>query len=152
MKRALALAAVAPFASACTGTPGARAGPSTGPAIKMASWNLGHLAEANGSDCRPCTDADYAAMRAYVDRLGADVIAFQEVESKAAAERVFDPSIYTVVIEERIGTDRGGECRGREGLTINAQPGLRGSQRHPVRTPASRRSSARIWLAVHCWG
>ncbi|MFN3667881.1 MAG: hypothetical protein ACK4VY_01080 [Brevundimonas sp.] len=39
----------------------------------------------------------------------------------AAAERVFGPATYTVVIEERVGTDRGGQCRGREGLTINAQ-------------------------------
>lgn len=60
-------------------------------------------------------------MRAYVAGLDADVIAFQEVESKAAAERVFDPAIYTVVIEDRVGPNRGGECRGREGLTINAQ-------------------------------
>jgi len=60
-------------------------------------------------------------MRTYVADLNADVIAIQEVESKAAAERVFDPALYTVVIEERVGTDRGGFCRGREGLTINAQ-------------------------------
>lgn len=87
----------------------------------LASWNMEHLAEADGSGCRPRTEADYAAMRAYVESLGADVIAFQEVESKAAAERVFDPAIYTVVIEDRVGTNRRGECRGREGLTINAQ-------------------------------
>ncbi len=87
----------------------------------LAAWNMEHLAERNGSGCRPRTDADYAAMRAYIDELAADVIAFQEVESKAAAERVFDPVIYTVVIEERVGTDRRGECRGQEGLTINAQ-------------------------------
>lgn len=80
-----------------------------------------HLAEANGTGCRPRTDEDYAAMRRYVDALDADVVAFQEIESKAAAERVFDPSTYTVVIEERVGSDRGGECRGREGLTIRAQ-------------------------------
>ena len=80
-----------------------------------------HLAERNGSGCRPRTDADYAAMRAYVDAMAADVIAFQEVESRAAAERVFDPSRYSVVIEARIGTGRNGECGGRPGLTINAQ-------------------------------
>lgn len=92
-----------------------------GPAIKLASWNMEHLAERNGSGCRPRTDADYAAMRAYVADLGADVIAIQEVESQAAAERVFDPALYTVIVEDRVGTDRGGECRGELGLTINAQ-------------------------------
>lgn len=80
-----------------------------------------HLAETNGSGCRPRTEADYAAMRAYASGLEADVIAFQEVESRVAAERVFDPAIYTVLIEARTGSDRGGACNGREGLTINAQ-------------------------------
>ncbi|MDQ3040455.1 MAG: endonuclease/exonuclease/phosphatase family protein [Pseudomonadota bacterium] len=87
----------------------------------MATWNMEHLAERNGSGCRPRTDADYAAMRDYVGALEADVIAFQEVESRAAAERVFDPLVYTVLIEQRVGTNRRGECGGRTGLTINAQ-------------------------------
>jgi endonuclease/exonuclease/phosphatase family metal-dependent hydrolase len=121
MKTTALLAALALFAGACTGTPSPGTGPTTGPTIKLAAWNMEHLAEANGSGCRPRTDPDYAAMRAYVDGLGADVIAFQEVESKAAAERVFDPALYTVVIEDRVGTNRGGFCRGNEGLTINAQ-------------------------------
>lgn len=89
--------------------------------MTLASWNMEHLAELNGSGCRPRTDADYAAMRAYVDALAADVIALQEVESRAAAERVFDPARYTVLVEERIGTGRKGECGGRPGLTVNAQ-------------------------------
>jgi endonuclease/exonuclease/phosphatase family metal-dependent hydrolase len=121
MKHTALLAALALFAGACTGTPGPGPGPAAGPTIILASWNMEHLAERNGSGCRPRTDADYSAMRAYVEDLGADVIAIQEVESRAAAERVFDPALYTVVIEDRVGTNRGGECRGREGLTINAQ-------------------------------
>lgn len=121
MKASAVLAAFALFGSACTGTPGPGTGPNAGPTLKLAAWNMEHLAERNGSGCRPRTDADYAAMRTYVENLGADVIAFQEVESRAAAERVFDPAIYTVVIEDRVGTDRGGYCRGNEGLRINAQ-------------------------------
>jgi endonuclease/exonuclease/phosphatase family metal-dependent hydrolase len=89
--------------------------------LKLASWNMEHLAEADGSGCRPRSEADYAAMRAYVAGLDADVIAFQEVESKVAAERVFDSARYTVVIEERVGSDRVGLCRGLDGQTINAQ-------------------------------
>lgn len=115
------LAALALFVASCTGAPGPNAGPSIGPIIKLAAWNMEHLAEADGTGCRPRTEADYAAMRAYVADLNADVIAFQEVESRGAAERVFDPAIYTVVIEDRVGTNRRGACRGREGLTINAQ-------------------------------
>jgi endonuclease/exonuclease/phosphatase family metal-dependent hydrolase len=121
MKPTALLAALALAASACTGTPSPNTGPTSGPTLKLASWNMEHLAERNGSGCRPRTDADYAAMRAYVDGLDADVIAFQEVETKAAAERVFDPAVYSVIIEGRVGTDRGGFCRGNEGLTINAQ-------------------------------
>jgi len=115
------IAGLALFAGACTGTLAPGDQPSSPPAIKLAAWNVEHLAEADGSGCRPRTEADYAAMRAYVAELDADVIAFQEVESKAAAERVFDPATYTVVIEERVGTNRRGPCGGREGLTINAQ-------------------------------
>jgi len=121
MKPSVLLAALALFASSCAGIPDRHVGPAPDSTITLAAWNMEHLAEADGSGCRPRTEADYAAMRAYVSDLSADVVAFQEVESKAAAERVFDTAIYTVVIEERIGTDRGGECRGREGLTINAQ-------------------------------
>jgi endonuclease/exonuclease/phosphatase family metal-dependent hydrolase len=121
MKTPALVAAFALFVGACTGTPNPGTDPTSGPTLKLAAWNMEHLAEANGSGCRPRTDADYAEMRTYVDGLGADVIAFQEVESKVAAERVFDPAIYTVVIEDRVGTDRGGYCRGSEGLTINAQ-------------------------------
>lgn len=121
MKPSVVLAACALFISSCTGmnAPG-NADPDAG-TITLAAWNVEHLAEADGSGCRPRTEADYAAMRAYVDGLEADVIAFQEVESKAAAERVFDPAIYSIEIEDRVGTDRRGECRGREGLSINAQ-------------------------------
>jgi endonuclease/exonuclease/phosphatase family metal-dependent hydrolase len=121
MKSVALIAALALFTTGCTGTPSPGTSAAAGPSLKLASWNTEHLAEANGSGCRPRTDADYASMRAYVDGLGADVIAFQEVETKAAAERVFDPATYTVVIEDRVGTNRGGFCRGREGLTINAQ-------------------------------
>ncbi len=80
-----------------------------------------HLAEANGMGCRPRTDADYQALRAYAEALNADVVAVQEVESKAAVERVFDPTRYVVVVEERVGSGRGGACRGRDGLTIRDQ-------------------------------
>lgn len=121
MKTQALFTALAFLVSACTGTLEPGSGPAPSPTIKLAAWNMEHLAERNASGCRPRTDADYAAMREYVDALGADVIAFQEVESKAAAERVFDPAIYTVVIEDRIGMGRRGACRGREGLTINAQ-------------------------------
>ena len=122
MKPTVLFATLALFVMACTGAPDSSTAPPWGRGnITLVSWNMEHLAEADGSGCRPRTEADYAAMRVYVEGMGADVFAFQEVESKAAAERVFDPSIYTIVIEDRVGTNGRGECRGREGLNINAQ-------------------------------
>jgi len=51
-------------------------------------------------------------MRRITDNLNADVVAFQEAESVAAAERVFDPERYTVVMETRPG-EASGTCGGR---------------------------------------
>lgn len=93
----------------------------TADTIRIATWNLEHLAERNGAGCRPRTDADYAALRYHSDRLDADVIAIQEVESKAAAERVFDPARYDVVMSGRPVSGRGGGCYGRPGQTIRHQ-------------------------------
>lgn len=77
---------------------------------KIASWNLEHLAESDGLGCRPRTEADYAALRAYAERLDADVIAFQEVENEAAAARVFPESAYTIVMSARPPSGRTGYC------------------------------------------
>ena len=123
MKPIVLAAALGLLAASCTVAPDIAPPPGSRGAegLTIASWNMEHLAGANGSGCRARTDADYAAMRAYAAALAADVVAFQEVESRAAAERVFDPATYTVVIEERVGTNRQGACRGREGPTINAQ-------------------------------
>lgn len=90
-------------------------------ALRIAAWNIEHLAEADGAGCRPRTQADYAALRAYAESLEADVIAFQEVESAAAAARVFDPARYTIVIEQRQGSGRQSPCRGLFGQILTRQ-------------------------------
>lgn len=113
----VALALIAGIAlSSCVTTPRP-----AGDGLRIASWNVEHLATADGTGCRPRTEADYAALRDYVATLDADVIAFQEVESVQAAERVFDPLVYRIVIEARAGSDRQSQCRGREGLFIRSQ-------------------------------
>ena len=89
--------------------------------LRIASWNLEHLAESDGSGCKPRTESDYAALRAMVGRLDADVIAFQEVESMNAAARVFDPTHYAIFIEDRAGSDARLGCRGLEGQFLNRQ-------------------------------
>lgn len=88
---------------------------SPGPAerpLKIASWNVEFLAEKDGTGCEPRAPEDYAAMRRIADGLDADVIAFQEAESIAAANRVFDPARFTIVMEERAGAPSG-TCGGK---------------------------------------
>jgi hypothetical protein len=74
--------------------------------------NLEFLAEKDGTGCEPRTADDYLAMRRIADSLDADVIAFQEAESLAAASRVFDPARYVIVMETRPG-EASGSCGGR---------------------------------------
>lgn len=89
--------------------------------LKVASWNVEHLAERDGEGCRPRTEVDYAKLRQHADALAADVIAFQEVESKAAAERVFTPDRYEIVIEERATSGAQGGCYGAPGQRLRPQ-------------------------------
>ena len=99
--------------------------PPDGPArpLKIAAWNLEHLAEHDDSGCRARSEADYAAMRAAVTRLDADVVAFAEIESAKAAERVFPPAEYTIVMSVRPPSGRDSFCRrdATSGPKINHQ-------------------------------
>ncbi|MEO8670232.1 MAG: endonuclease/exonuclease/phosphatase family protein [Tahibacter sp.] len=112
---AIALAACAPGQRA-----GVRSAP---PALKLVTWNLEHLAEADGTGCRPRGESDYAALRSHVEKLNADVIAFEEVETARAAARVFSPDRYTIEFSERPMSERHGPCNAKEpnGKTIRQQ-------------------------------
>jgi endonuclease/exonuclease/phosphatase family metal-dependent hydrolase len=111
MKRITLGLALGPLAFLCGCVQAPQKDISTGPAIRLATWNLEHLAERDGTGCRPRTEADYAALRTHAERLDADVVAFQEVESAAAARRVFPAEQWTVVMSQRTGSDRSGACR-----------------------------------------
>lgn len=91
--------------------------------LKIASWNIEHLAADDGMGCRARTEADYATLREYAERLDADVIAFAEVENAKAAARVFAPDKYTVLMSARPGGVRHGFCRrdAGSGPTIRKQ-------------------------------
>ncbi len=121
MNARILLSALVLTATACSGMADRAAPRAPGEPLRIASWNIEHLAERNGSGCRPRTDADYRALRDYVEALDADVVAFQEVESKAAAERVFEPSEWTVLIEQRTGSAQRGECGRGNAQRLNAQ-------------------------------
>lgn len=118
MSKALRALILALTVTACV-SPGPPAPAPSG--LKIASWNLEHLAEDGATGCRPRTEADYAALKAYADRLDADVVAFEEVQTAKAAARVFDPAKYTIVIEARPGGGGRLECRGLPGRYLNRQ-------------------------------
>jgi endonuclease/exonuclease/phosphatase family metal-dependent hydrolase len=88
--------------------------------LVLASWNMEHLAAADGAGCRARLEADYTALRAVARRLDADIIALQEVENAAAVGRVFDASRYDIVVSPRPEA-RLGDCRGTRGQTRTAQ-------------------------------
>lgn len=118
MKHVFAALAAAALLAGCAGVSPV---PSNGLSLKVVSWNLEHLAELDGQGCRPREESDYAALRRHADALEADVIALQEVESRAAAERVFEPGTYDIVISTRPASERGPECRGLPGRHIHHQ-------------------------------
>lgn len=89
--------------------------------LRVATWNLEHLAERDGQGCRPRTEADYAELRRHADALPADVVALQEVENEAAAARVFPADKWSIVMSDRPDTARSGFCRGSSGPRILKQ-------------------------------
>lgn len=79
----------------------ARPGCATG--AKLATWNLNWFTlradhdSALPADVHGRTDADIGRLRAFADRLDADVVAFEEVDGARAAARLFDPARYTLL-------------------------------------------------------
>ena len=103
------LALVASFAAATL----TFACPSTALELRVAAWNLEHLADSNAEGCIGREDADYSALAERIGALGADVVAFQEVENAAAARRVFDEERWSVEVSTRPSTGSGPACGGR---------------------------------------
>lgn len=119
--RALARSSLAVALSALAGCVGLAPDAGAPAPLVLASFNMEHLAARDGEGCRPRAKADYAALRDYVGRVGADVFALQEVESAEAAQRVFTPDAWVVVVETRTGSGRSAECRGLAGRNLTDQ-------------------------------
>ena len=123
-KTVTALALFASLLAGCVADP--RGGPASVEGrsdrpIRIATWNLEHLAAADGQGCRPRLEADYQELRRHAESIGADVIALQEVENPAAAARVFPSDRWTVVMSDRPDGTREGFCRGGSGPKILKQ-------------------------------
>jgi predicted secreted acid phosphatase/endonuclease/exonuclease/phosphatase family metal-dependent hydrolase len=73
--------------------------------ITFATWNVEHLAFPASDGCRPRTEQEVAAMRAYAANLGADVVALQEVASIPALEQVFPQEEWQLFLSERADSE-----------------------------------------------
>jgi len=74
--------------------------------LKIATWNLEHLNDTNNEGCVPRVDEDYKAIREQIEKHGFDIVAFQEVENKGAARRVFPPRNWRIVMSKRSRAER----------------------------------------------
>lgn len=104
--------------------------------LKIASWNIAWLT------LRPPTDpdlprnlvtrgpADFARLRAYAERLEADVIALQEVDGPEAAARVLNPRDYAFHFPDERDIQRAGFAW-RRSLRVTANPDLVGLDLRP---------------------
>lgn len=103
--------------------------------LRLASWNIEHLAERDGTGCRPRQASDYAQLQRFAAELKADVVALQEVESKAAVARVFPERDWHIIVSPRTASSQY-DCRGsaqkstqqrvafaiRKGIAFDYQP------------------------------
>lgn len=97
--------------------------------LKLATWNIAWLTTKPAGhpdlprELRPRTAEDYARLRAYADRLAADVVALQEVDGPLAAARVFDATRYDFHFPAETDTQRAGFAW-RRGLAVTRNPDL----------------------------
>jgi endonuclease/exonuclease/phosphatase family metal-dependent hydrolase len=97
--------------------------------LKLATWNIAWLTTKPAGhpdlprDLRPRMPEDFARLRAYAERLAADVVALQEVDGPLAAARVFDSTRYDFHFPAETDTQRTGFAW-RRGLTVTRNPDL----------------------------
>ena len=132
-----------------------------GAELKVATWNLNWLTLRQAGDpglpedVHPRGPDDFDRLRQYALDLNADVVALQEVDSRAAAARVFPPERYSLHLTHDRNVQRVGFAV-RRGLPYEVNPDVTGIELAPelrlrsgaditLRLPAG---SLRI-LAVH---
>ncbi|UWU82993.1 endonuclease/exonuclease/phosphatase family protein [Bradyrhizobium yuanmingense] len=90
-------------------------------ALRLASWNMEHLAHSDGEGCRPRKAADYLALKRQADLLNADIIAVQEMENEGALARVFDPELWSFEVARNPDQETPRPCSGITDKTIITQ-------------------------------
>jgi endonuclease/exonuclease/phosphatase family metal-dependent hydrolase len=122
--------ALAPGASTRAGAPGPQLR-----ALRIASWNLDWLNRKNRHGPVQRGDADYERLRRQAQRLGADVVAVQEVDGQEALRRVFDEAEYDYHVTSQRDVQRAGFAF-RKGLAVERHPDLEALNVGGVRTGA----------------
>lgn len=80
-------------------------------ALRIATWNVEHLAYPIDQGCRPRTEEELAALQAYARNLKADIVGLQEVASYEAVDLLFPASEWHIIVSERPDSESY-ECRG----------------------------------------
>lgn len=99
--------------------------------LKITTWNLEWLTDRRAGDpglprdLRPKSPEDIARLRAYAERLDADVIAVQEVDGASVLTRVFPPDRYALHLTRDDVVQRVGFAV-RRGITFTANADLVG--------------------------
>ena len=78
--------------------------------LRLVTWNLEHLNDTDDAGCISRQQPDYDSIARQVEDLGADIVAFQEVENVQAARRVFSEGEWHVEVSTRPSTGLGRPC------------------------------------------
>lgn len=82
--------------------------------LRIAAWNIEHLAAEPGQGCEPRTPEGYELVSEIISQVDADIWLLQEIENEQALQRVFGESGWVFHVEERPDTGPGPECWGRD--------------------------------------
>ncbi|MBU3004611.1 HAD family acid phosphatase [Paraglaciecola arctica] len=74
--------------------------PTTG-FLKVATWNVEHLAFPINTGCRPRTPEEVEKLKTYAQSLNADIIGLQEVASAEAVSEIFPTDDWQVIMSPR---------------------------------------------------
>lgn len=114
---ALALAGCGSMSSSSDQSGGSSAEP-----LRIAAWNIEHLAAGSGLGCEPRDEAGFALVTETIQQVDADVWLLQEIENEDALERVFGGDGWVFHVENRPDTGSKPECWGRDdGATLRMQ-------------------------------
>ena len=81
--------------------------------LRVATWNVEHLAYPIDTGCKPRSQKDLDAMRAYINQVDANIYALQEVASKQAVNMLFPDEHWQIFMSSREDS-KTYTCRGSE--------------------------------------